>query len=65
MSRPISSTFRFDKVMGLGKSQQIEQVSITESFLRKQILVVNRTIISVREKFKLRNQEGVMQVVEK
>ena len=57
--------------MGIGKNQQIEQISITETFLRKQILLVNRSILNVREKFTLKdfqsagNEGETVQVVEK
>jgi len=43
--------------MGLGRDQEIKSISIHESFLRKQILLVNKRILSVREKYTLKDIE--------
>lgn len=43
-------------MLGLGKGLEIEHIRIQESFLRKQVLVVNKRILSVREKFTLKDK---------
>lgn len=43
-------------MLGLGKSLEIDHIRIHESFLRKQVLVVNKRILSVREKFTLKDK---------
>lgn len=43
--------------MDLDRDYEIKSISIHESFLRKQILLVNKRILSVREKFTLKDLE--------
>jgi hypothetical protein len=52
------SLYRLENVMGLGKCIKVKEVSIHESFLRKQILLVNKRILNVREKFTDRSVEA-------
>jgi hypothetical protein len=42
--------------LGFDKSHEIKEISIHESHLRKQMLLVNKQILSVREKFTLREK---------
>lgn len=49
---------RLDSVMGVGRNQEIQSISITETFLRKQVLLLNKQIVKVSEKFKLKDLQS-------
>jgi hypothetical protein len=43
--------FRIENVIGLDRNFNITQIKIHESFLKKQVLIVNKNIVSVQDKF--------------
>jgi hypothetical protein len=48
---PPSTLFRIDNVIGLDRNFNITEIKIHESFLKKQVLIVNKNIVSVQDKF--------------
>jgi hypothetical protein len=45
------TSYRIENVIGLDKKFDYTQIKIHESFLKKQVLIVNKNIVSVQDKF--------------
>ena len=61
--------YRIENVIGFDKRQDITHVRIQESFLKKQILIINKCVLSVQDKFimkelqKMEDQEKAGRII--